>query len=245
MRTTIRAAADTALRPLLGRPACADRPVTVISRLAAPRHPVMVTRSVGSATTQCEYRRRAGARTNARIPIPVSSSSTRHAREIGASPTAPQCFSAAIAITTAASPPFISQAPRPYSRPPCTTASKGSVVQPPPAGTTSECPTNSKPGRSEPPILTITLGRFGAISSISMSKPSDLHLLTRTFATDCSVSPGFSPPASISADASETMSSASMLASRSCSSELESGRVIEWGRWRASKSPCPPPPQAS
>src|SRR5665213_1948909 len=52
----------------------------------------------------------------------------------------PLSISASTAITAAASPPFMSQAPRPQTLPSLTTPSKGSRVQPLPGSTTSMWP---------------------------------------------------------------------------------------------------------
>src|SRR5699024_8957632 len=140
---------------------------------------------------------------------------------------------AAIATTIAASPPFISVAPRPYSLPFSMAGANGSRVQPGPAGTTSECPRNIHPGPSPPSNRATRLGLPGRTSVVSTASPASVHAAASTSTVRCSVPPGFSLSAAMRSEASAVMSSTSILPAIADASDPSGGpavRLLTFGR---------------
>ena len=125
----------------------------------------------------------------------------------------------------AASPPFMSVVPRPTRRvrPVSSTVRRtryGSPVQLGPAGTTSEWPRNIRPGpvAASGSQVAVTLGRPGATSSVSATRPRSAAAPASTAAAAASEPPGFSLGASTSAQVSRSISPASMSSGTRCAS---------------------------
>ena len=146
---TIRcAAARTALTPADGVAECAARPWRAMSSAALPLWRSTTRSSVGSPTTTpasgAATRRRRARRGAARCPRRRAPRRARSPRAAARAVTTGR--TRATAASVAAMKPFMSAAPRPWSRPPSARRMKGSLVQVWPAtSTTSPCAASSTP----------------------------------------------------------------------------------------------------
>ncbi len=134
----------TAQSPRKGMEPWATRPFVSISAHQTPRWP-MQTRSTlsGSGMMTWSTRGREKKPFSARYATPAKppdSSSTVPETSIAPGKSMPASRIASSAITEAAMPPFMSQAPRPYTLPSRTSPAKGSTDQPRPGATTSIWP---------------------------------------------------------------------------------------------------------
>src|SRR6202012_3882074 len=137
-------------RQLGGRTsACPARPGTVITPSSEPRQPIQTQKLVGSVTNPASAR--SPCATSAEPPAPEDSSSVLVATIRSPANRTSSCASTSAANAIAATPPFMSQAPRPYSRPSRTSGINGGLVQAPigSAETTSMWPLNTR--RRAPP----------------------------------------------------------------------------------------------
>ena len=155
-----------ASRPSAGRLPCAARPCVSTSIQANPLWATAIARSVGSVTTAASARQRV---TSASAPALAYSSSMTAA--ITSRPRAkPASATMRAASIIAATPPFMSWAPRPYRRPSRWTGSNGAVI--PSTPTVSVWPQNIRDRPAARPSRTpTTLGRPGAASCNSTSIP--------------------------------------------------------------------------
>ena len=120
--------------------ACAERPGTVRRKVSAPDCTGQISRQVGSS-------RMAASAVNpfrmvASVPTPPDSSPVTLSTSTSAAGLKPMRCRTSTAKMAAHSPAFISQAPRPYSRPSCTAPLHGKSLHKArsPGGTTSTCP---------------------------------------------------------------------------------------------------------
>ena len=166
-------AARLGLRPWNGMAPWAIFPVRSMRRRRAPLATWQISPPSGSqqmAASTPSVRPRA-TKSLAPIIMPSSSTSAPRTRRPGKPPRR-QSSSAAKSI--AATPPFMSAAPRPQMRPSASSAPNGSWLHWSrlPSVTTSRWPSNINVGPGRPPsMVATTLGRPGATTSISGSQP--------------------------------------------------------------------------
>ena len=123
MPTRTRPIFAIASMPRCGREPCAARPIVSTSRLTKPRWATATFISVGSVTIA------ASARTEAAIAsVPTLANSSSETAVRMTSPRKPRLPASAVASMQAARLPFMSYAPRPYSRPPSSRGTNGSVM---------------------------------------------------------------------------------------------------------------------
>ena len=158
---------SSAETPSVRRLACAALPGTASRNVMAPAWATITSRFDGSVMTHMSPA--APARMAASDPCPPSSSdgtkaTTSSPRRCSSAPQAP---SARTAPRIAATPPFMSQAPRPYIAPSRTSAPKGSVVQVAgsPIGTTSMWPDSTMRASPGTPARPMTTGRVERATS--------------------------------------------------------------------------------
>ncbi len=156
-----------ASRPSRGRLPCAARPRVSIAAHANPLCPTPICRSVGSVTIAASALHFV---TSVSAPRLAYSSSTT-AATIRRPLRKPRSRASRAASIIAATPPFMSCEPRPYSRPSRSTGSNGAGM--PSTPTVSMCPHSISVRPGSPPSSTpITFGRPGAASCISTPSPS-------------------------------------------------------------------------
>ncbi len=152
--------------PRWGREPCAACPVTSISSHTNPLWATASSISVGSVTIAASALRDSSA---SRTPMLACSSSATAATTT--SPASPSAAASRHATSAAATPAFMSYAPRPCRRSPSMRGECGSSI--PSTPTVSMCPQSSSVRPPPLPRLrTITLGRPSAASSHSDSSPA-------------------------------------------------------------------------
>ena len=190
---------------------CAACPVNATSTIAYPRCAITRSSHVGSPTRQASGSRPSRNSSTASVPMLACSSSATSARTM--SPAVPAAAAASAAVTIAATPAFMSHAPRPSSRPllrpPVTRPANGSAI--PAMPTVSRCPFSSR--LRPPPVPACRATRLGrpvtpAAGTTSTANPPRSSRRASSPATAASpAAPGTSPGLTLSVRTSSTASS--------------------------------------